>query len=67
MNAFYGSDMINYTNLIESLINIKKEFDFPVVAFFKENICSVIKSYQSYPSLYLENLFKKNSDSNLSL
>lgn len=37
LNAFLELDKINYTNLKESLLNNKKDFICPVVAFLDEN------------------------------
>ena len=42
--VFLGLDKINYTNLKESLINNKKDFVCPVVAFLDENILTVQSS-----------------------
>ena len=41
MNNFLELNKINYTNLKESLINNKKDFVYPVVAFLDENILTV--------------------------
>ena len=44
LNAFLELDKINYTNLKESLLNNKKDFVCPVVAFLDENILTVQSS-----------------------
>ena len=41
LNAFLELDKINYTNLKESLLNNKKDFLCPVVAFLDKNILTV--------------------------
>ena len=44
LNAVLELDKINYTNLKESLLNNKKDFACPVVAFSEENILTVQSS-----------------------
>ena len=44
MNAFLKLDKVNFTNLKEDLINNKKDFVCPVVAFLDENILIVLSS-----------------------
>ena len=44
LNAFLDLDKINFTDLKESLLNNKKDFICPVVAFLDENILTVQSS-----------------------
>ena len=44
LNAFSELDKINYTNLKKYLLNNKKDFVCPVVAFLDENIFTVRSS-----------------------
>ena len=55
LNAFLELDKIDYTNLKESLLNNKKDFVCPVVAFLDENILTV-QSSKFVDGIYVENL-----------